>query len=517
MEGMSSLRDVLFNNPRIAVDRPAILFRSHWTTFGQLQANVSAVAAALRRAGVGPGERVAVLLENCPEFIAAYFAITGIGAIFVPLNWRLHPSEHVSLLQDAEPRVLIVGGAFNSVGERAKQDVPSLEQIVVVGDDPAGFVSFAKWTAQPSKMPMDAALDRQTRAAILYTSGTTSRPKGVVLSHGNYLADFENLSSVVPVGPGRVNLQLSPLYHAACVHSFVHLAFGGATILNEKFDAGTALQQIAQEQVSYFFAVPTALYQMMDHPTFGKLDLSSLQIISYGAAGINRPRLQDAMAKFGPKLIHAYGMTETTSHSSILRAEEHAIAFGSIGRGVGSSEIRVVDAAGRVCKPGEVGEIVVRGPNVMKEYWRMPDATTETIVEGWLHSGDLGVTDDRGFVFVVDRMKDLVISGGVNIYPREIEDVLAEHPAVAEVAVFGAPDEHWGEALVAAVVQRPGHSVSAQQLIEHCRSRVGGYKVPKRVEFMSDLPRNPSGKILKRELRKAFSERQTAAASIASQ
>ena len=191
MEGMSSLRDVLFNNPRIAVDRPAILFRSHWTTFGQLQANVSAVAAALRRAGVGPGERVAVLLENCPEFIAAYFAITGIGAIFVPLNWRLHPSEHVSLLQDAEPRVLIVGGAFNSVGERAKQDVPSLEQIVVVGDDPAGFVSFAKWTAQPSKMPMDAALDRQTRAAILYTSGTTSRPKGVVLSHGNYLADFE--------------------------------------------------------------------------------------------------------------------------------------------------------------------------------------------------------------------------------------------------------------------------------------------------------------------------------------
>jgi acyl-CoA synthetase (AMP-forming)/AMP-acid ligase II len=429
------------------------------------------------------------------------------------LSWRLHPSEHISLLQDAEPRVLIVEAAFKSVGEQAKQDVPSLRQIVVVGNDTAGLVSFAEWTAQSSEMPTDSALDRQTRAAILYTSGTTSRPKGVVLCHGNYLADFENVASVVTVGPGRVNLQLSPLYHAACVHSFVHLAFGGATILNEKFDAGMALQQIARERVSYFFAVPTALYQMMDHPTFDKLDLSSLQLISYGAAGINRSRLQDAMAKFGPKLIHAYGMTEATSHASILRAEEHAIAFGSIGRGIGSSEIRVVDLDVHVCKPGEVGEIVVRGPNVMKEYWRMPDETAETIVDGWLHSGDLGMADDRGFVVVVDRKKDLVISGGVNIYPREIEDVLAEHPAVAEVAVFGMPDAHWGEALVAAIVQRPGHSVTTQQLIEHCRSRVGGYKIPKRVEFVSDLPHNPSGKILKRELRKVFSEKQTSVSS----
>lgn len=512
MEGMNSLRDVLFKNSRVAVDRPAILFGSQWTTFGQLQDRVADVAAALRREGVGAGDRVAVLLENCPEFIVAFFAITGLGAIFVPLNWRLHPSEHVSLMQDAEPLVLIAGAGFKAVAERAQHEVPSLRRIVAVGDDPGGFAPFAQWAAPSGETPFDAPLDPESRAAILYTSGTTSRPKGVVLTHGNYLADFENLSSVVPVGPGRVNLQLSPLYHAACVHSFFHLAFGGATILNEKFDAATALQQIARERVSYFFAVPTVLYQMMDHPSFGALDLSSLQFISYGAAGVSRPRLEEAMAKFGPKLIHAYGMTETTSHASLLRAEEHAIAFGSVGRGLGASQIRVVDIDGKVCRPGEVGEIVVHGPNVMKEYWRMPEETARTIVDGWLHSGDLGVADERGFVFVVDRKKDLVISGGVNIYPREIEDVLAEHPAVSEVAVFGMPDEHWGEALVAAIVLRPGHSATAQQFIDHCRSRVGGYKVPKRVQLMSDLPRNPSGKILKRELRKALSEKQTDAA-----
>lgn len=508
MRDVLSLREVLFANPRIDPDRPAVLFGDRWTTHGELRRRVSAVAAALQRDGVVPGDRVAVLLENVPAFLEVYFAATGMGAIFVPLNWRLHPAEHVTLLQDAEPKVLVFGTGFEASVERIRAEVPSLTRIVAAGSAAAGSCAdlprFAGWSATPGEMPDDPGLGPDSDAAILYTSGTTSRPKGVVLSHGNYLADFRHVASVIRPDRQGVNLQLSPLYHAACVHSLVHIAHGGATILIERFEPGAVLRLIERERVTYLFAVPTMLYQMMDHPDFGSFDLSSLRAISYGAAGITRSRLDQAMRAFGPKLIHAYGLTETTSHSSILKTDEHAGAVGSIGRGVGDVVVRVVDAAGRACRPGEVGEIIVRGPNVMKGYWRRPDATREVVVDGWLHTGDLGRTDDRGFIFVVDRKRDMVISGGVNIYPREIEDVMAAHPAVSEVAVFGVPDDHWGEALAAAVVLRADVPATVADLLAFCRDRVGGYKVPKRVEIVSVLPRNPSGKVLKTELRKSY-------------
>ena len=508
MRDVSSLRDVLFANPLIDPDRPAVLFGGRGATHGELRRRVSAVAAALGRDGVAPGDRVAVLLENVPAFLEVYFAVTGTGAIFVPLNWRLHPAEHVNLLQDAEPKVLIAGADFEASVARIRAEVPSLRRIVVAGHAAAecggDLPQFDDWSAEPGEMPADPGLGPDSDAAILYTSGTTSRPKGVVLSHGNYLADFRHVASVVRPDRRGVNLQLSPLYHAACVHSLVHIAHGGATILIERFDPGAALRLIERERVTYLFAVPTMLYQMMDHPDFGDFDLSSLQTISYGAAGITRSRLDQAMVAFGAKLIHAYGLTETTSHSSILKADEHAGAVGSIGCGVGDVVVRVVDEAGRPCRPGDVGEIVVRGPNVMTGYWRRPDATREAIVDGWLHTGDLGRTDARGFIYVVDRKKDMVISGGVNIYPREIEDVISAHPAVSEVAVFGVPDDHWGEALAAAVVLRADATADVADILAFCRDRVGGYKVPKRVEIVSVLPRNPSGKVLKTELRKSY-------------
>lgn len=504
MKDVSSLRDVLFANPRIDPDRRAVLFGGRWATHGELRGRVAAVATALRREGVEAGDRVAVLLENVPEFIETYFATTGMGAIFVPLNWRLHAAEHVNLMQDAGPKVLVVTSDFAETIDRARSEVASIQRIVVIGDASGQFPNFKEWSARAGEMPDAAGLGPDTSAAILYTSGTTSRPKGVELSHGNYLADFRHVASVIRPDRDGVNLQLSPLYHAACIHSFVHLAFGGATIVNQRFDAAVALRQIELERVTYLFAVPTMLYQMMDHPDFAKFDLSSLRTISYGAAGITKARLDEAMKAFGPRLIHAYGLTETTSHSSILMSEDHALATGSIGRGIGDAMIRVVDEAGQVCGPGEVGEIVVRGPHVMKGYWNQPEATREAIVDGWLHTGDLGRLDEGGFVYVVDRKKDMVISGGVNIYPREIEDVISAHPAVAEVAVFGMPDVLWGEGLVAAVVPRPGASVEPNGIIEFCRGQVGGYKIPKRIEVVASLPRNPSGKVLKRELRKTF-------------
>lgn len=502
MKEIRSLRDVLFANPRIASEHKAVMFEGRWQSFGRLQARVGAVGAALRREGVGPGDRVAVLLYNSPEFIESYFAITGLGAIFVPLNWRLHASEHVALLADAEPKLLIAAKAYEPSFVRLRAEVSTLTRIVVVGEPGDGPDVYEAWIAPGGVMPEVSGLDDNTEAAILYTSGTTSRPKGVTLTHGNYIADFSNVASAVCPDQNGVNLQVSPLYHAACIHTFLHLAYGGGTILIEKFEAGEALRLIEQERATYLFAAPTALYQMMDHPEFAWRDRSSLKAISYGAAGISKARLEDAAKAFGPILLHAYGMTETTSHASLLRSADHAIALGSIGKGLGQSEIRVVNESGVDCRPGEIGEIVIRGPNVMKGYWRRPDVTAEAIRGGWLHSGDLARRDEKGFVYVVDRKKDMVISGGANIYPREIEDVISVYPAVAESAVYGVPDEHWGEALAAAVVLRPGMSAEAQDIIEFCRGRIGGYKVPKRVQIVAELPKNASGKILKTELRK---------------
>src|ERR1700683_1755741 len=215
-------------------------------------------------------------------------------------------------------------------------------------------------------------------------------------------------------------------------------------------------------------------------------------------------RMREATALFGPILIHAYGLTETTSHASVLTAAEHAVAFGSVGRGIGQSEIKVVDDSGRACAPGEIGEIAIRGPNIIAGYWRQPEAAAEIIHDGWLRSGDLGGIDAGGYVYVVDRKKDLVISGGVNIYSREIEDLVAEHPDVAEVAVVGVPDAHWGESVVAVVVPRPGATIVPAAILEFCRRRIGGFKVPKRVEFLPELPKNASGKVLKMELRKSL-------------
>jgi acyl-CoA synthetase (AMP-forming)/AMP-acid ligase II len=500
MNRMRSLRDILFGNPRVAPERNAIMFEGRWRSFGEFQARVNSVGAALKRMRVARGDRVAVLLHNRPEFLESYFAVTGIGAIFVPLNWRLHASEHAALLVDAEPKLLIAARGYQPSFERLWQEVPSLNRIVVV-DDAGGADSYEAWIGSGGAMPDAIGLDLDTDAAILYTSGTTSRPKGVVLTHGNYLADFANVASVVQPDHNGVNLQVSPLYHAACVHSFFHLAHGASTVLIEKFDAGEALRLIEQQRASYFFAAPTALYQMIDHPEFARRDRSSLKAISYGAAGISRARLEETARAFGPILLHAYGLTECASHASLLRSDDHAVALGSIGKGVGRCEIRVVDDRGETCRPGEIGEIVIRGPNVMRGYWKRPDETAAAIRDGWLRSGDLARTDENGFAFVVDRKKDMVISGGVNIYPREIEDVISTHPAVAEVAVYGTPDEHWGEALSAAIVLRTGMTAQPQDIVDFCRDRIGGYKVPKRIRIVATLPKNASGKILKTELR----------------
>lgn len=501
---MLTLRDVMFNNPAIDPDGPAVVAGDRRMSYRDLQEAVARVGAQLRAAGVNGGDRVAVLLETVPEYIVTYFAITTIGAIYVPLNWRLHASEHVVLMNNSRPKVLIASSVFAETIAATKAEVASVTHVVSVGDPVDGCIDFATWVNTPGKLPDDFLPTPDSGALIVYTSGTTGAPKGVLLTHGNVVIDIKNVYGYAQPNRQSVIVHVAPLYHQTFVHVLEHLAYGACVVLVKKFDVIDVLSTIQRVKGTYIFLAPTMVYEILDCPQLAQYDLSSLQTVIYGAAPITGARLRQAMQLLGKKLVQGYGLTEATSHASYLDKEEHLIAEGSIGRGIKGVEVRVVNAAGVDCAPGEIGEIIIRGPTVMKGYWEAQAATDATIIDGWLHSGDLAKVDERGYMYIVDRVKDLVISGGVNIYPHDIEEVLAEYSGVAESAVFGIPDAYWGEALVAAVVAKPGITLDAAAVQAFCRTRLGGYQVPKHIEIMTALPKNPSGKILKRELRKMF-------------
>ena len=499
----TTLSAALFDNPLIVHQRTSVIAGGRRLSFADLRRSAGAVAQTLRRGGIRRGDRVAVLLKNCPEFIELFFGVTAAGAVVVPLNTRLHPKEHARLLQDCEPGLLVTSASFVASVDEILANVPSVARVVLLEPDSGPYADYASWRGAGTGETPESLPEPGDDAAILYTSGTTSSPKGVVLSHHNYVSDLEHVSAEIQPTLDSVNLQLSPMYHAAFVHTLVHLVRGASTVLNESFDVTATLEQIQSEAVTYFFAVPTMLYQILDHPRLREYDLRSLRLISYGAAAITGTRLREAIAAFGgDKLIHAYGLTESTSHSSVLHPAEHRTVPGSIGRGLHGVKLKVIRDDGSEAAAGEVGEIIVQGDNVMKGYWRRPEESARTVVDGWLRTGDLGKPDQHGYVYVVDRKKDMVISGGVNIYPRESEEVLAAHPSIAEVAVFGVPDPLWGESLVAAVVLRRGFSATPESLLEFARGHLAGFKLPKDIRIVEALPKTASGKVQKNELRR---------------
>lgn len=502
---MKLIGDIIFDNPNVDPGRLALQWDEGAMTYGEFADLVARVAAALKRDGIARGDRVSVLMGNEPEYLASYFAITAMGAVYVPLNWRLLASEHINLMKNSGVKLLITSAEFAETIELARKEIPELKRIVSIGACSGDIAPFAEWSQPAASPPERGGIDRDDIAAIVYTSGTTSLPKGACLTHRNITVDLENIIDFYArIEPTDTVLQVAPLYHQTIVHSLIHFRQGATVHLLRRFNPDAILKLIAREGISYIFLAPTMLYELLDRPDRSQYDLSTLKTVVYGAAPITGARLQEAIAVFGRVLVQGYGLTEATSHVSALGREDHLVAEGSIGRGIPGVDLRVVNEKGEDCGPDEAGELLIRAPTVMKGYWQDDEKTAETIIDGWLHSGDLVRRDERGFMYIVDRKKDLVISGGANIYPSDIENVFARHPAVAEVAAFGVPDDYWGEALTVALVPRPGKTIDIAEVLTFARQHLGGYQVPKRVEVVKELPRNPSGKILKRVLRDTY-------------
>jgi fatty-acyl-CoA synthase len=481
-------------------------------TYADMNRRANALAHGLRSLGVNAGDRVGYLDLNHPDFFVTLFATAKLGAIFVPLNFRLTGPELTFIINDAGVHTLIHDATFAAVVEQIRGDLVCRHIVRTFADPaarrevPAGMRTFDSVLADQRDSDMDNQVADSEVAWIMYTSGTTGRPKGAMLTHGNVL--WNNVMSWLAYDSLTTDITLvcAPLFHIGGLNVTPLSAFtkGATVVLLRTFDPARVLDLIARHRVTTMFGVPAMFQFMALSPGFAGADLSSVRMFICGGAPVPEQLIR-LYGERGIMFTQGYGLTETSPFVTIVPASRAAEKIGSAGLPPFFTEVRLVDAEDHeVTEPGERGEIVVRGPNVMKGYWNRPDATAEAIVNGWFHTGDVGVRDAEGFFSVVDRQKDMIISGGENIYPAEIEDVLYGHPDVAEVAVIGVPDTKWGETVRAIVVPKPGSRPTPASIIEYTQGKLARYKQPRSVVFIDAVPRNPAGKVLKFELRDRY-------------
>jgi long-chain acyl-CoA synthetase len=518
---MLNLAMLLDGSARKYPGREAVVMGATRLTYAQLDALACRVAHGLRALGVQPGDHVALSCPNLPWFPVAYYGILKAGAVVVPLNVLLKGPEIAYHLRDSEARVYLAfeGTAELPMGRMAHegfQAADACEHFVLITGDPAAPspIDGARTLGmlmhgQPATFEtVDRGAD--DTAVILYTSGTTGRPKGAELTHANMLvnavASRDIGAPALPAGQAHVSLIALPLFHSfgqTCQMNAGVLS-ANTLVLVPRFDAGTVLELMAREKVNQFSGVPTMYWGLLQHAREREIDTAPiaahLKVCTSGGSAMPVELLRGFEETFNVQVLEGYGLSETApvatfNHLDLPRK------VGSIGIAIFGCEVRVVDADGRDVPPGEPGEIVIRGHNVMKGYYNKPDATAEALRGGWFHSGDVAVRDEDGYLFIVDRVKDMIIRGGFNVYPREIEEVLMTHPAVSLAAVVGVPDERCGEEIKAFVIPQPGAQPAEAELIAWCRERMADYKYPRQVEFRAELPMTATGKILKRELR----------------
>ncbi|HET6835623.1 MAG TPA: long-chain fatty acid--CoA ligase [Acidimicrobiales bacterium] len=485
---------------RMSPQRLALVHGETCRTYVELDERTRALAGGLQSLGVGPGDRVAYLGPNDPTLLETLFATTALGGVFVPVNWRLAAPELTYIAADCGASVLVHAAALADMAQAMTADSStSLRHVVELGPE---FEGLAR---ADSSAAGDGSVELDDPAVIVYTSGTTGRPKGATLSHGNITWNCVNVLIDTDLASDEVALVCAPLFHVAALNmvSLPMIMKGGTVVLTGGFDPDVVLELIARHRVTVMFGVPSMFNAMAQVPAFASADLSSLRRLLCGGAPVPLSTIRTYLDR-DILFLQGYGMTETSPGALFLGAERAADKAGSAGVASFFTDVRVVRPDGSDVAPGEKGEVVVAGPNVMRGYWNRPDATAEVMDGEWFRSGDVAVVDGDGYVTIVDRMKDVIISGGENIYPAEVEDAIYSHPDVAECAVIGIPDERWGEVGRAIVVRRAGAALDEQAVLVHLDGRLARYKLPRSVVFADGLPRSGAGKVLKAELRTAF-------------
>ncbi|MHB1126689.1 MAG: long-chain-fatty-acid--CoA ligase [Bacillota bacterium] len=494
-------------NARKFGDREALVFNDKRYTWKHLDERVNRLANALANLGVQKNEKVAFLFFNCNEIVECYFSVAKTGAVSVPVNFRLAPREMEYILNNSDAVVLILDQRFLPAIQQIREGLPLVRHFIVLGEDiPEGMLRYDQLLAENSPIRPEIIVDNEDNALIMYTSGTTGKPKGAVLTHHNSLFNAITIGSQIMLKPSDVSLCTAPLFHTAALCNILFFAFaGGKTVVLESFDPRVVMENIVRERVTYMFLVPAMWVAVLQLPDLNNFDCNTLRIAGTGAAIMPIEVKKRIMGQFpNVGIFDTFGQTEMSPCTTTLRPEFAETKQGSVGQALPLVEFRVVDEEMNDVAIGQVGEIVYRGPNTMKEYYKNPEATAETFIGGWFHSGDMVRVDAEGFVFIVDRKKDMIISGGENIYPAEVEAAIYLHPKVLEVAVIGIADEKWGESVKAIVVLKENETMTEEALVEFCTQHLARYKKPRSVDFIEALPRNPSGKVLKTELRKIY-------------
>ena len=500
-----NIGSLLTNSAHKFPERLAIISEEGRWTFEEFDQRTDRLAGAMLKAGLKKGDRVAILFFNSSYFVESYFAALKARLVATPVNFRFAGPEIVYVLNDSRPSILFYGPEFEKTLVEIHEQIKTVRLFVSPHNNNSPLaIDYENFLSKGESLSTDFDVCEDDECQIMYTSGTTGKPKGAILTHRNVLWNFFNTIIGREDKHGEKALIVGPLYHTAALnnHFTIQVAFGGTSILIRKFDPESLLKTIEKEKATIISGAPALYNLLLQHPNAGKYDTSSITKCTAGSDKLPM-EVKKRLLEFFPNIkgvYDVYGCTEASPCITILNAEDSLRKDVSVGKALPFLEAHVVDEDDRVLPPGEVGELICRGPNVMKGYFQNPEGTREAIRNGWLYTGDLARMDEEGFFYIVDRKKEMIVSGGENIYPREIEEVLITHPAIADVAVIGIPDPDWGEAVKAFVTLKEGQVLDEQAVIDYCKKHLASYKKPKTVAFIPSIPRNPSGKALKRLL-----------------